>query len=278
MKATIIITSFNKEAFLKEAIESALNQSYDNFELLIIDDGSTDNSQQVIKEFQDPRITTIFKENEGVIKTRNRAIKEAKGQYIVQLDGDDILGKDFLQKTIPEIENNSTVGIVYCATKLFGAKDKIWDLGEYSIEKQLTTNQIVITALFKKDDFLKTNGYNQDFSEGLEDWDFWLSLIELGIEVKQLNDVEFYYRILPDSRNNFTKEKEERIKNLIWKNHKELYAKYITSPANLLWEIYTLESKIKDLNYYKNSRAFKIGDSLLNIPRKFKSIFSSNNS
>jgi len=278
MKATIIITSFNKEAFLKEAIESALNQSYDNFELLIIDDGSTDNSQQVIKEFQDPRITTIFKENEGVIKTRNRAIKEAKGQYIVQLDGDDILGKDFLQKTIPEIENNSTVGIVYCATKLFGAKDKIWDLGEYSIEKQLTTNQIVITALFKKDDFLKTNGYNQDFSEGLEDWDFWLSLIELGIEVKQLNDVEFYYRILPDSRNNFTKEKEERIKNLIWKNHKELYAKYITSPANLLWEIYALESKIKDLNYYKNSRAFKIGDSLLNIPRKFKSIFSSNNS
>jgi glycosyltransferase involved in cell wall biosynthesis len=278
MKATIIITSFNKEAFLKEAIESALNQSYDNFELLIIDDGSTDNSQQVIKEFQAPRITTIFKENEGVIKTRNRAIKEAKGQYIVQLDGDDILGKDFLQKTIPEIENNSTVGIVYCATKLFGAKDKIWDLGEYSIEKQLTTNQIVITALFKKDDFLKTNGYNQDFSEGLEDWDFWLSLIELGIEVKQLNDVEFYYRILPDSRNNFTKEKEERIKNLIWKNHKELYAKYITSPANLLWEIYALESKIKDLNYYKNSRAFKIGDSLLNIPRKFKSIFSSNNS
>jgi glycosyltransferase involved in cell wall biosynthesis len=278
MKATIIITSFNKEDFLKETIESALNQSYDNFEILIIDDGSTDNSRQTIEEFQHPRITTIFKENEGVIKTRNRAIQEAKGKYIVQLDGDDILGKDFLKKTIPEIENNPSVGLVYCSTKLFGAKNEIWELGEYSIEKQLTTNQIVITALFKKDDYLKTNGYNQNFSEGLEDWDFWLSLIELGIEVKQLNDVEFFYRILPDSRNNFTKGQERKIKNLIWENHKELYAKYITSPTNLLWEIHVLKSQIKDLNYYKNSRAFKIGDTLLNIPRKIKSLFSANNS
>ena len=275
MKATIIITSFNKELYLEETVNSALNQSYSDYEVLIVDDGSTDSSREIIKTFNDPKIRFLYKENEGVIRTRNKAIFESKGKYIVQLDGDDKIGSEFLSKTIAEIEKDSSIGIVYCKTKLFGQKNNIWELGDFSIEKQLTTNQIVITALFKKEDFLKTKGYNLDFSEGLEDWDFWLSLIEIGVKVKQLNDIEFFYRILPDSRNNFTKEKEEKLKDLIWRNHKELYIKYIPSPTNLLWKIHALESKIKYLNSYKESTAYQVGNSILKIPRKFKRLFKS---
>ena len=276
MKATIIITSYNKELYIEETINSALVQSYSDYEVLIIDDGSSDNSQEIIKRFNDPKIRLLFKENEGVVNTRNKAIFEAKGEYIVQLDGDDKIGKEFLSKTISEIEKDFSIGIVYCKTQLFGQKNNVWEFGDFSIEKQLTTNQIVITALFKKEDFLKTKGYNLDFSEGLEDWDFWLSLIEIGVKVKQLSDIEFFYRILPDSRNNFTKEKEVKLKDLIWKNHKELYAKNIPSPTNLLWKIHALESEIKYLNYYKESTAYKVGNSILKIPRKFKKLFKSN--
>lgn len=273
MKATIIITSYNKEMYIAETINSAIKQSFSDYEILIVDDGSTDKSRSVIESFNDTKIRLLFKENEGVIKTRNTAISEAIGKYIVQLDGDDKIGEEFLSKTVSEMEKDSSIGIVYCKTQLFGQKNNVWDLGEFSLSKQLLTNQIVITALFKKEDFLKTQGYNLDFSEGLEDWDFWLSLIELGVKVKQLNDIEFFYRVLPDSRNNFTRKKEEKLKDLIWNNHKELYRKNVPSPTNLLWKIHALELEIKYLNYYKHSLAYRIGNVILTIPRK---IFKSN--
>ena len=85
--ATIIITNYNKAPFLKEAIDSALNQNFEDFDVLITDDGSTDESMNIINEYQNnSKISIISKRNEGVINTRNRAINEARGKYIVQLE------------------------------------------------------------------------------------------------------------------------------------------------------------------------------------------------
>ena len=115
--ATIIITNYNKAPFLKESIDSALNQNFEDFDVLITDDGSTDESMNIINEYQNnPKTSIIFKENEGVITTRNRAINEAKGKYIVQLDGDDKLDVDFLKLTVPVLEKKEKVGIAYCLT------------------------------------------------------------------------------------------------------------------------------------------------------------------
>lgn len=272
--ATIIITNYNKAPFLKESIDSALNQNFEDFDVLITDDGSTDESMNIINEYQNnPKTSIIFKENEGVITTRNRAINEAKGKYIVQLDGDDKLDVDFLKLTVPVLEKKEKVGIAYCLTEFIGAKSGLWNLGEYSIEKELITNQIVITALFRKDDYLKTEGYSNDFQKGYEDWDFWLSIIELGKEVRQINQVGFYYRILSNSRNHsFNPETEKELKSKIYRRHIKLYLKYGYDGTNLLWEIEKLKNKNKSLGYYKNSLDYKIGSTLLAIPRKIKSL------
>ena len=162
--------------------DSTLRQTYPYFDILIIDDGSTDESIDIIKSFEnDSRVTTIFQENLGVIKTRNKAILEVSGEFIVQLDGDDKLHPEFLSWTVPVLKEDKNIGIVFCETELFGSKTGLWNLGNYSLVKQLFTNQIVITALFRKQDFLKIKGgYNECFMRGYEDWDLWLSIIGLG--------------------------------------------------------------------------------------------------
>jgi glycosyltransferase involved in cell wall biosynthesis len=262
-QVTIIITSYNKEPYVKEAIDSCLNQTFKDFELLIIDDGSTDNSTDIIDSYSDnPLVSIIKQENKGVIYTRNRAIQEAKGEFILQLDGDDRLGKLFLEKTVPILVNDSKVGIAFCKTELIGEGKGIWDRVEYTLERQLTANLIVITALFRKEDYDKTIGYNPVFNAGLEDWDFWLSIIELGKEVVEVNDVQFYYRIGFESRNHSIKNEKE-IKRFIFENHSQLYLDLGLDPVNLLWEIRKGEDVNFSLQVYKNSFEYKLGKLLL---------------
>lgn len=276
IKVTIIITNYNKEKYLLESIESALNQTYQSFELLIIDDGSTDNSKEVIEKYREySNVIIEYQENNGVIYTRNRAIGLAKGKYILQLDGDDKLHPNYLKWAVPVLEAKKNVGIVYCKTEFFGYKTGIWELGDYSIKKQLVTNQIVITALFRKEDFLKTDGYRAAFSKGIEDWDFWLSLIELDLEVVQIPKVGFYYRILKESRNSDYSSKDEIvIKGEISNFHQDLYIKNGFDSANLLWEQERLKWKIKDLELLKESKEYYLGRLLLSPFRWLKKMIS----
>lgn len=274
MLVSILITNYNKAPFLHEAISSCLNQKFDNFEVLLIDDGSTDDSLEIIKSFSEVEdFNFILNSNQGVIKTRNEGIKACKGQFILQLDGDDKIGEDFLKLTVPVLENDENVGIVYCNTSFFGAKKGVWNLGEFSIEKQLRTNQIVITALFRKADFLNTEGYSHKFDKGYEDWDFWMSILELKRTVVKIESVQFYYRILSDSRNiGVSAATERELKYSIWENHKSLYDSIDLNPVNLLWDLEQLKSENKDLTVKVNSIDFKLGNKILSIPRFFKKL------
>ncbi|MEM6724140.1 MAG: glycosyltransferase family A protein, partial [Bacteroidota bacterium] len=96
---TVYITNYNYEAYIKQAIESVLNQSFQNFELLIIDDGSTDNSRDIIESYKDhEQITIIYQQNKGLNVTNNIALRLAHGKYIMRLDADDYLTADALEK------------------------------------------------------------------------------------------------------------------------------------------------------------------------------------
>ena len=204
----------------------------------------------------------IYTKNQGIVKTRNFAINQVKTKYIVQLDADDKIGKNFLEKSVPILEKNSNIGVVFFKTQVFGEKKEFIDyysIDSYSLEKQLLTNQIVITSLFRKSDFKKTNGYSLDFEEGYEDWDFWLTLIEIGLEVKFIPEVEFYWRMVKNSRNKITIQKQKELRNKIWQNHKDLYLKNTPKIPNLLWKIHQLEELNKELLYFKNSKSYKLG-------------------
>jgi glycosyltransferase involved in cell wall biosynthesis len=272
LKVTIIITTYNKADYLKESIDSALNQKYNEFDILIIDDGSTDDSKKIIEIYRnEPRVEIYYQENQGVIKTRNKAINLAKGAYILQLDGDDKIGENFLSLTVPILENQKEVGIVFCKTELFGEKSGVWERGAYNVTNQLTANLIVITALFRKIDFNKTAKYRSEFQKGLEDWDVWLSILELGLKAKEVPEIEFFYRVLNQGRNHsYDINQEKELKKMIFKVHSEFYIKNGLDSTNLLWEIRKLENKIKDLSLATESLEYRLGCLLLKPFRKLK--------
>lgn len=262
---SIIITSYNKEKYIKEAIDSALNQTVKPFEILVIDDGSTDNSFQILKEYEsDPLVNLVFKQNEGIVVTRNMAIQMAKGDYILQLDADDLLNEKYLEWTVSVLDENPEVGIAYCQTEFFGLKHGLWDLGDFTMEKQLAENQIVVTALFRKSLFSEKVRYRKEFSEGLEDWDFWLSVLETGVSVRKIQKIGFYYRILDFSRNNsYDEELQKKLRRNIFLGHKQLYLDNGFDSTNLLWENIAKEAHLRDMYVIYNGLEYRLGKFIL---------------
>lgn len=136
MKVSIIIASYNYEDYIKEAIESVLAQTYTNWELVIIDDGSSDNSLSVIKDYaeKDSRIKVFTHENninKGLIKTVELGISKATGDYIAFLESDDIWVKDYLDKKNKILQEHPSVGIIFNDVELFGDEEVVKSQEKY---------------------------------------------------------------------------------------------------------------------------------------------------
>ena len=114
MKLVSVITPlYNSERFIRDALQSVLDQTHSNLELLVVDDGSPDDSADVVESMGDPRITVFRQDNRGPCRARNSAIARAKGDYIGFIDHDDHWAPDKLEKQVAHLEANPTVGVSY---------------------------------------------------------------------------------------------------------------------------------------------------------------------
>lgn len=226
-KVSIIIPCYNQGKYVAEAINSALRQTFKDIEIVCVNDGSTDNSVGIIKSFENKYKNFIFlnnEENRGVIYSRNFAIKNCNGTYILPLDADDIIEPTYVEKAVKILDNNPNIGIVYCKAKIFGNYDKYWNLKPFNKSDILYENCIFCSALFRKSDFLKIGGYNDNMKYGCEDYDLWLSFIEQGLEVFQINEILFSYRQYDEtSRTTISLKNKKEIWNNLIKNHINLY-------------------------------------------------------
>lgn len=259
---SIIIPCYNQAKYLIETTNSVLNQEYNNWECIIINDGSTDNTDQVASELcnKDQRITLISQENTGVCTARNNAIMGSNGKYILCLDADDLISPNFLVETVNLLEQNNDIKVATSNVYFFGRRKGKLVPKSYSLEILLAQNQLVITSLFRRSDFNRVGGFSNSMSEGFEDWDFWIRMIKDGGKIECAEDAVFYYRLLRSSRNNnIDIEKENRLRFKLWDNHKELYSKYYVNPRD------TFEyAKIAQ------SKEFKIGKIVLKPLRLIK--------
>ena len=223
--------------FVAETLDSVIKQSYQNWECVIVDDGSTDSSAAIVKSYceKDSRIAYLYQNNQGVAVARNHAIASSRGSLILPLDADDIIAPPYVEKAAKILEEKPDVKVVYCLAEKFGRKKGPWKLDEFDFKNLLTQNQIFSSALYRRSDFDKTNGYNPDMV-GMEDWDFWLSMLKTGGCVVRINEVLFYYRTHKLSRNKMAVSKIEQINRQIYENHKELYADFIDNPIQLVKE------------------------------------------
>jgi glycosyltransferase involved in cell wall biosynthesis len=144
---SIITPAYNAECYIAEAIESVLAQTYIDWELLVVDDGSADETAKIVKSFSDTRITLIQQENHGVSSARNKGLELAKGQYITFLDADDVLPLDSLRSRIDHLDNNPDVDIVDGRIII---KDR--EMKEVSREYQPYYNGLLLPRLTALDD------------------------------------------------------------------------------------------------------------------------------
>lgn len=257
---SIIIPSYNQAKYLTEAVNSVISQTYSMWECIIINDGSTDNTEQVAKSlcYKDKRVKYITQENEGVCVARNNAISQSSGEYILCLDADDQISSNFLEETVTLIESNTNIKIVTSTIYYYGGKQGQLIPKSYNLDIILAENQIVITSLFRRSDYDSVNGFSLYMREGLEDWEFWIKLLKNGGIVKCASNAIFYYRIKKNSRNDsIDLEKANKLRHKIWQNNKELFSKHFLNPMLSM-----------EYNRITNSREYKLGQFLLRPIRK----------
>lgn len=232
---SIIVPSHNQGKYLTQTIESVIAQTYNNWECIIINDGSSDNTENVARYFlqRDSRIKYIYQTNQGICQTRNNAIKQSMGEYVLCLDGDDWISNNFLEEMVEVLSQDKNVKVVTSTVKLFGKRNKILNLPEYSLEALMGRNLFVMTSMFRRKDFDSSGGFNKNMELGLEDWDFWLSILEKGGKVVKTERAIFYYRIKKRSRNkNISSLTYELLRQNIYVNHKELFSSHFFNPKD----------------------------------------------
>lgn len=230
---SVIVPCYNQAKYLAECLNSIKKQTYDCFECIIVDDGSTDNSSEIASTFvkEDVRFKLFKIVNGGVANARNYGIDKALGEYILPLDGDDKISSEYIESGIDILMNNSEIDVVYCKARFFGKKRGRWNLHEFSIDYMLGCNCVFCSAIFRKSIFQKTMGYNIEMRAGYEDWDFWLSMIEVGAQFYRIDKELFFYRIRSRSRQKSIDERNKIIlRNQIYNNHKELYSNHFFNP------------------------------------------------
>jgi glycosyltransferase involved in cell wall biosynthesis len=222
---SVIIPCYNLGMYVDEAVKSVLNQTYTGFEIIIVNDGSDSKETNAFLDTYSRPKTRIFQtSNRGLAEARNFGITMAVGKYILPLDSDDKIAPTYLEKSIAILDKNPNIGIVYAITETFGEKDGIFWLPKYSLGKMRIRNVIDACALFRKEDWSNVGGYRKSMKYGWEDWDFWLSIIELGRTVYQIPEVLFYYRIRKGSMTSkMSKEKRIDMHLEIIRNHPSLY-------------------------------------------------------
>ena len=230
-KISVITPCFNHGKYILEMIDSLLAQTFLEFEIIIVNDGSTDNTKEILDLITHKKISIIHTENHGPAHARNLAIKNASAPIIMNLDADDKIEPILLEKAYKAFENNPEVGIVYCDTKFFGAKTGLFSL-HFTTENMLFSNRIVSNAFFYKKDWQQVGGYSDELIYACEDWDFWLSIIELGRSVVKIPEALVHYRTYNSKlKSRSGRSKISRIKLLetnlmIFQRHQKLYASY----------------------------------------------------
>lgn len=211
--ASVLLPNYNNASFLKEAIDSVLNQSFTDFELVIIDDGSTDNSIEIIKSYADSRVILIEKEkNSGIVDSLNLGLKHCNKKYILRMDGDDISVPDRFEKLVTFMEKHPQIGVCSSSLQLFGALNEVRNVDRGS--KRLKAGMIHGTTVphapcIMRTSILKENNiqYRNDHPH-MEDYDLFFRMKNIT-NFENLKDILYLYRITGSNvtvKNNHTRD------------------------------------------------------------------------
>ena len=263
---SVILPSYNHSKYIKNSIDSVLNQTYTNIELIITDDCSIDNSKEIILSYTDKRIKSyFFEKNKGAVYTTNFCIKHCKGEYISILNSDDIYYKNKIEKEINFILKNKNISAVFSFAQGIGENgNKILDNTVLEPQKSinfertdflkffLESGNILIhpTGLIKKEIYKKIGFYDERLHQ-IPDFEYWVRMCSLGYNIKVIPDKLIQYRFRDNEMNTSNGNREDVSNRLIFE-----YQFLLKNYFNL---------KIEDI-----SKIFKIPNEYKNITEKDK--------
>ena len=194
---TVVITCFNYGRYLPESVGSVLDQTFTDFELIVVDDGSTDDSLAIARRLAagDERITVITQPNSGQPAIpRNVAIGRGRGRYIVCLDADDRLGPNVLERCVDELDADPRAGLSWAQMQQFGDCDKLCPHLDWSLDRLKSWNFLPCTTMFRREAWQAAGGYSTNV-RAFEDWDLWLGIAEAGFTGRAAHGAVWHYRI-----------------------------------------------------------------------------------
>ena len=267
---SVVIPYFNMGNYIAECIESVLSSSYKNIEILIINDGSTEEqSTDVLKQFkQNEKIKIINKKNEGLAETRNHGAKIAQGKYLAFVDADDKVHADYYTKAMAVLKQYDNIFFVGAWVKYFGTKKDIWPTWNPEPPYILLHNSVNSSSLvYKKNAFLQGGLFDKKVDYGLEDYESVVNMLHNGFGGIVLPECLFFYRVRKDSMyRSLTHYKTLYSYQYIAAKHADFYSKFATQIYSLLnangpsfeYDNPSFEMKVSSRNIYPDSSMNKI--------------------
>lgn len=200
-KVSVIIPCHNYGRYVAQAIQSVLSQTYKNFEVTCINDGSTDNSADILQKFENQVAILTMPINGGLpAKSRNAGFKQSKGDLLLFLDADDMIDSHYLEKTVPQMTDG--IGVVATWMEMFdgstekaGSPDSSYPIFAPTFDQILRGNSLPCASLIRRETFEDAGGYDPNMTVGSEDWALWAAIVKIGWGIKIVPEYLFHYRV-----------------------------------------------------------------------------------
>lgn len=238
-RVSVVVTCYNLGQYLHETLSSVCNQTLQEVETVIIDDGSTDPYTIArLDALAEDGWRVVRTENRGLPAARNLGIRATRAPFVCCLDADDRLRPEYLQKAASALEANSRAGFVTCFYELFDEGQGCCRYPRPRLPQMLARNEAVVSSVFRRDAWTAAGGYCEELP-AMQDWDFWITLLEQGWEGELLPEVLFDYRIRSGSMYLETRKpaRYAKISSLIAARHRALFEKHLV-------EIHALKSRL----------------------------------
>jgi glycosyltransferase involved in cell wall biosynthesis len=229
MKISIVVPTFNQAEYIEDCLESAYNQTLQAHEIIVVNDGSTDDTKEIAERFMfkefpliDSPVRVINQVNKGLASARNTGIMNATGDYILFLDSDDILEENAIERFTQEAKLTNA-DIIAPSFKEFGKSDREVILGGFTLEDLKVANRLGYFSMVKRSALLECGGYNPKMVFGFEDWDIWFDLFKRGKSIVVLQEVLVNYRVRERSMIHESNKHYDELTAQIRKNHPELF-------------------------------------------------------
>ncbi len=251
LKISIVIPCYNQGRYLEECVLSVIRQTLPPGEIIVVNDGSTDNTNYVAdklaKKFHEYNIHIISQKNRGLPNARNTGIESAIGEYIFTLDADDKLHKSALKTMASVLDNNSGTGLVYGNIRIFGDMNFTEKLPPFSAEWLLSGGSTSSNVMFRKKAWEEAGGYNPNMDIGYEDRDFAVGVYEKGWKLYHTGKCLTYYRKSGVSMVQTSNCYDNLLRSKIVMNHKPLYSSGAVKSAEKILNEYEEASQTGSL-------------------------------